>query len=263
MRKALALVVVAVSVLGGNLLPAAEWGDLKATFIFDGTPPAPKRVDITKDPQFCGKFDLVDEELVVNKENKGIANIVAYLYTTNTSPKPPIHPDYAAQAEAKLVLDNKNCRFEPHVVYLTTTQTLVLKNSDQVGHNTNYGGTRNVAFNDLIPAGAQMEKHLTVGGERAKVMCSIHTWMSAYVVVSETPYGAVSDKDGKLEIKNIPAGKWTFQFWHGGIGGYVADVKQNGKATKWDRGRFDITIKPGMNDLGEIKYEPKDKTAAK
>lgn len=255
MKKRLSLVLVAALLLSANVSSAAEWGDLKATFVYDGTPPAPTSIVVNKDPQFCGQFGLVDEELVVNKENKGIANIVAYMYT-RTGPKPSIHPDYDAQAKAKLVLDNAKCRFVPHVVLLTTTQTLVLKNSDTVGHNTNYAGFRNPAFNDLIPAGAQIEKQLTEGGERAKVTCSIHPWMNAYVVVHDTPYGGVSNKNGELVIKNIPVGTWTFQLWHGGIGGYVADVKQNGKATEWKRGRLEVTIKPGMNDLGEIKYKP-------
>lgn len=258
MKKRFSLLLVAVSLVFANVLSAAEWGDLKLRFVYDGTPPAPTPANVNKDVQFCGQFGLVDEELVVNKENKGIANIVAYMYTKGGS-TPPIHPDYAAQADAKLVLDNKKCRFEPHVILLTTTQSLVLKNSDTVGHNTNYAGFRNPAFNDLIPPGAQIEKQLTEGGERAKVMCSIHPWMMAYVVVNDNPYGGVSNKNGELVIKNIPVGTWTFQFWHGGIGGYVVDIKQNGKVTEWVRGRPEITIKPGMNDLGEIKYEPKER----
>ena len=144
MRKALALAILAVAFFTCHVLPAAEWGDLKLKFVYDGTPPAPAAISVTKDPQFCGQFGLVDEELVVNKENKGIANIVAYMYT-RAGAKPPVHPDYAAEAEAKLALDNNKCRFEPHVVMMTAGQTLVLKNSDQVGHNTNYAGFRNPA----------------------------------------------------------------------------------------------------------------------
>jgi len=159
MKTAVALVVLTISLLSGAVLPAAEWGDLKLKFVYDGTPPAPAAISVTKDPQFCGQFGLVDEELVVNKENKGIANIVAYLYTTKTGPKPPVHPDYAAEAKTKLQLDNTKCRFEPHVVVMTAGQTLVLKNSDQVGHNTNYAGFRNPAVNDFeFRRGLQIEK---------------------------------------------------------------------------------------------------------
>lgn len=255
MRKASTVIALVVCIFSSTLSFAAEWGDLKLKFVYDGAAPAAKPISVTKDTQFCGQFNLVDEELVVNKDNGGISNIVGYMYT-RSGPKPPIHPDYAAAAKSKVVLDNAKCRFDPHVVLLTTSQTLVLKNSDPVGHNTSYAGFRNVPFNDLIPSGGQLEKQLPVGGERAKVTCGIHPWMSAYVVVNDNPYGSVSNKDGVLQIKNVPAGKWTFQLWHGGFGGYVAEVKQDGKTIKWKSGRLELTIKPGMNDLGEFKYKP-------
>lgn len=258
MKRALSTIAVAILAVSGSMSRAAEWGDLKAKFIYDGDVPAAIPVVPDKDAEFCGKFEIFDEELVVNKTNKGIADVVAYMVTRD-SPTPPIHPDYAAQANAKVVLDNLGCRFTPHVTLLTTTQTLVLKNSDDVAHNTSYGGFRNPGFNDLIPIGGQLEKQLTVGGERAVVSCGIHKWMKAYVVVQDTPYNGVSNKDGELLIKNIPAGKWTFQLWHAGKGGYLAQVKQNGKATEWKSGRLEMTIKPGVNDLGEILFKIDEK----
>ncbi|MBI2478856.1 MAG: methylamine utilization protein [Planctomycetia bacterium] len=254
MKNALVLLVVTLS-LASSQLYAAEWGDLKLKFVYDGSAPAPTAINVTKDPQFCGQFGLVDEQLVVNKENGGIANVIAYMYTRGGS-TPAIHPDYAAAADAKLVLDNDKCRFEPHVLLLQTTQTLVMKNSDSVGHNTNYSTFANPPQNILIPSGGQTEQKLAQP-ERlpAKVACNIHPWMTAWLVVQDTPYSGVSNKDGELVIKNLPVGKWTFQFWQE-AGGYVAKVKQNGKATEWTRGRLEVTIKPGMNDLGEIKYKP-------
>ncbi|MEX0820058.1 MAG: methylamine utilization protein [Pirellulaceae bacterium] len=255
MKHVATLIVLAASLVGSTSLSAAEWGDLKVTFIYDGAAPAPTAINVNKDPQFCGQFPLVDESLVVNKENGGIANVIAYLYT-RSGPKPAVHPDYAETAEDKVVLDNEKCRFEPHVVLLQTTQTLVLKNTDSVGHNTNYSTFTNPPQNILIPSGGQVEQKLTQP-ERlpAKVACNIHPWMSSWLVVQDTPYSGVSNKDGELVIKNLPVGKWTFQFWQE-AGGYVAKVKQDGKATEWTRGRLEVTIKPGMNDLGEVKYKP-------
>jgi plastocyanin len=234
-------------------LPAAEWGDLKVRFTYDGPAPKADRVNVNKDAQFCGTFGLVNEDLVVNPENGGIANVVVFLYNRDSTP--PIHPDYDESATAEVVLDNKKCRFEPRVAVLRTTQTLILKNSDSVAHNTNYTCFANASDNVLIPAGGQIAKNLTEPEIRAvPVACNIHPWMKGWVVVRDTPYAAVSDKNGELIIKNLPVGEWTFQFYQEAVG-YVDDVTLNDKATSWKRGRPDLEIKPGMNDLGEVKFK--------
>jgi hypothetical protein len=38
--------------------------------------------------------------------------------------------------------------------------------------------------------------------------------MFAYVSVFDHPYFAVTDKDGKFTIKNVPDGKYTIQAFH-------------------------------------------------
>jgi hypothetical protein len=233
--------------------PAAEWGDLKVRFAYDGTAPKPKPINVNKDAQFCGPFGLVNEELIVNSQNGGIANVVVYLY--NRDSPPPIHPDYEKTARDEVVLDNKKCRFEPRVAILRTSQKLILKNSDTVAHNTNYTCFTNASDNVLIPADGQIAKMLTEAEPRAiPVACNIHPWMKGWIVVRDNPYAAVSDKNGELVIKNIPAGNWTFQFYQEAVG-YVDDIQLNGRSTTWKRGRPELEIKPGMNDLGEVKFK--------
>lgn len=243
--------VLALSSVGA----AAEWGDLKVRFTYDGPAPKPAAINITKDAQFCGQFGLLNESLVVNKENGGVRDVVVFLY--NRGSTPPIHPDYKESAMAEVVLDNKKCRFEPRIAVMRTSQTLVLKNSDSVAHNTNYQGFNN-ADNVLIPSGGIAKKMLPVQENRAiPVACNIHPWMKGWILVRDNPYGAVSDKDGNLVIKNLPVGEWTFQFYQEELG-YVAKLKLNGKPTSWTKGRPKLEIKSGMNDLGEIKFKLKD-----
>jgi hypothetical protein len=87
------------------------------------------------------------------------------------------------------------------------------------------------------------------------VSCSIHPWMRGWLLIKDHPYMGVSDADGKVVIKNLPVGKWTFQFWHERAGN-LREVKRNGESVQWTRGRLEVEIKPSLNDLGEIKLGP-------
>jgi hypothetical protein len=243
----LAVAVLAVSA------QAAEWGTLKGQFIYDGKAPAPAKLSITKDAQVCGKHNLVDESLLVGP-NGGIKNVVVYIRPARGK-KIDVHPDYAKTAHAKVVLDNANCRFDPHVALLRTSQTLVVKNSDPVGHNAKIDCFVNSAKNVLIPGNSQVELELK-SEERlpVRVSCNIHPWMSAYLIVRDDPYMAVSAEDGTFEIKNIPAGEHEFQFWHEKAG-YLGSLEV-GKEETNRRGRADLEIESGVTDLGKIKVDP-------
>jgi len=158
----------------------------------------------------CSAHKIVDEAVVVGKDGS-LANVVVYLRTK----KPDISPDYEKTAKDEVVLDNKECRFNPHVSVLRTSQTLLVKNSDKFGHNTKLDPLQNAPSNVLLPAGQEskatlaMEESLPV-----KVGCNIHPWMGGWVLVRSDPYAAVSADDGKFTIKALPAGKeLEFQLW--------------------------------------------------
>lgn len=252
---AAAIFAAAMTLIGSTSAQAQGWSDLTATFVLDGSVPTPKAIVVNKDEAVCGKHKLVDESLVVNPQNKGIANVVVYLYVKpRVGKKPPVHESYKETEKASVVLDNENCRFEPHVALLRTTQTLVAGNKDPVGHNTNMSLLKNPPQNPLIPGKASVKFNFTIEESLpAPVSCGIHPWMKGYLVVKDHPYMAVSDKDGKVTIKNVPAGKWTFQFWQEAAG-YISQAKQNGKPVKWERGQLELDIKAGTPmDLGKIE----------
>jgi hypothetical protein len=248
MQKALAVaLILAIPTLAG----AQQWGDLEGTFVYKGTPPAPAKIVPQKDPEFCGKHNLVEEKVVVNSDNKGIANVAIYLSKTPAS----VHPDYAKDAKAEIVVDNTNCRFTPHVSAIRTGQTLVIGNKDPIGHNTKADFFNNNPFNDLIPAGGSVKKTFAANEATPSALsCNIHPWMTGYVLIRDNPYFAVSDKDGKFAIKNLPAGEHEFIVWH--ETGYLSSVTLDGKATTWARGRAKVTIKPGANSLGKVEAAP-------
>jgi len=226
---------------------SGDWGDLKIRFVYDGSPPSPDAITPTKDIEVCGKHQLVDEEVKVS-EDGGLANVVVWIRSDHE-----VHPDLEAPS-GEAVIDNKNCRFEPHIVVYRTGQQLVLKNSDPIGHNTNVAGFfDNTPFNHLIPAGQSIEKQLEFDEALpVKVQCTIHPWMLGHLVVKDTPYAGASATDGTLTISKLPIGEHEFQFWHEAAGFLNLDL---GGETA-ERGRLSIEIKPGMNDMGDVKVKP-------
>lgn len=230
---------------------AQTWGNLKLRFVYDGDAPDAKPANITADQQFCGKFHVVDESLVVNKENNGIANVVVSLSTGRRGPQPSIHPSYEASSTDAVTLDNSHCRFDPHVVAVRPRQPLTLGNSDAVGHNVNIACLFNPQYNKVIPAGGQDTYQFALE-ERypVKVTCNIHPWMAAWILVRNHPYVGISDSDGNLKLANLPAGTWTFQFWQEKAGN-LTQLKIPG-AKELGKGQYQITVAEGDADLGDV-----------
>lgn len=228
------------------------WGSLSGTFVLGGKIPAPVKIKIDKDVEVCSKGKLVDESLIVDAKTRGIADIMVYIHTKPGESLPKIHPDYSKTANDKVKLDNTLCRFEPRVVLLRTSQSLVIGNTDPVGHNANAAFTKNIAFNVTIPAGGSITKALPNAEPRpATVTCGIHPYMKSFVLLKDHPYMAKTDKQGKFKIKKIPGGEWTFQFRHdkyiGSKAGQITIAKGDAKPVpaKWSKGREKFKIEDG------------------
>lgn len=115
-----------------------------------------------------------------------------------------------------VVVDQRKMAFVPHVVAVQQGTTVEFLNSDAVGHNVYWpsiSGNKKLAHNlGTWPKGEKKPFQFNDLGV-ASLLCNVHPEMSGYVVVTPTPYFAVTDKDGNFEIKNIPAGKYTLKTW--------------------------------------------------
>jgi hypothetical protein len=226
------------------------WATLRGQFVYDGDPPAMSPYDVTKEPEICtisGKAPP-QETLVVDAGTKGIKNVLIYLRDVSR-----VNPSAAPKTDA-VEFDQKHCVFLSHVLGLTVGQTMDIKNSDPTGHNTNILGA---GFNQLIPAGAaipyKIQRDATVP---YKVTCSIHPWMTAWMLPRKDGYFAVTDDQGKFSIANVPAGEpLEFQVWHesgGAAGNGLMGTTPDAKDIKWsNRGRMMLTLQP--DEQKEIK----------
>lgn len=230
---------------------ADKTGDLKITFKLKGKAPERQPLNVNKDVNFCGKFGLKDERLIVNAENNGIANVIVYVYTGSRGGTKLPKMDAPGNTHE---LANKNCRFEPHILITQAGDTLRITNPDEVGHNCNLSFLKNKAENFTVASGQEKSVELKESEPAPiPVACNIHPWMQAKLVVLEHPFAAVSDENGEVVIKGLPAGDdIVFRAYHE-AGTFREKIYINGKKDEWKSNRFELEIEEGENNLGVVE----------
>jgi plastocyanin len=117
---------------------------------------------------------------------------------------------------SKPVMDQAKMTFVPHVMAVQVGTTVEFLNSDPVGHNVYWpsiSGNKKLAHNlGTWPKGEKKPFQFNDPGA-VSLLCNVHPEMNGYIVVSPTPYFAVTDKSGNYEIKNVPPGKYTLKTW--------------------------------------------------
>jgi plastocyanin len=242
----------ATKVSGGETVSTQNWdgwGNLKGHIVVDGTPQLVDKLGAADQDKNCSPFrlkgELRSEDLVVGRNN-GLNNVALYLATKGV----PAHESYAEAAKKVVELNNHGCRFEPHMQLLRTSQTLLVKNGDTFGHNTQYTSLSQ-PFNMNLPAGSTNSVQLT-NEERqpSRYSCDVHKWMNGYLVLRASPYMAKTADDGTFEIKNLPAGgTLEIEVWHErattGLPGELKDVQGTNRLTLDKPGRLTVVIPKG------------------
>lgn len=197
-----------------------KWATIKGQIVFPADKPVPekKEINVTADKEHClSKGALVGEELIVNAKNKGVKNVWVYLKPAegDTFDAAAVHPDLAKPAAKEHTVDQPVCAFVPRVVVARAGDTLVVKNSSPVPHNIKFTSD-NMEFNQTLAAGGsyKAEKPLEAQKQPATFQCNIHPWMNGRVVIFDHPYFALTDDDGKFEIKNAPEGNFRIFYRH-------------------------------------------------
>lgn len=231
------------------------YGTLTGVIHVDGEVPAPAKVNVNKDQAVClaDGNEVIDQSLQVGADGE-LEGAFVMLYLKPRQ-KVKIHPDLEKPSGDAPVLDNNKCMFIPANLAVRTGQDLILKNSDAAGHNCNIQSFKN-SKNVNLPPNSDLKIQFDASDKTpAVVKCDIHPWMTAYLLIREDPYFAVTDKSGKFTIEKIPAGEWSFQFWHNRCG-YMKDLSMDGKKFLGRRGEFDVEIKDGETvDLGKLIIE--------
>jgi len=205
--------------------PAALPGNSNITgsIKFVGKAPTARVIRMDSDSLCMPEGPNTSEVIVVGPEN-GLQNVFVYVKDglgdrTFPAPKTPV------------VLDQKGCKYSPHVFGAQVGQPVTILNSDPTLHNVHAVPKSNTEFN-FGQSKKGMETTRTF--DKAEVMvpfrCDVHGWMNAYAGIVAHPFFAVSKPDGSFEIKGLPAGTYTIEAWHERLGTQTTKVTVDGKA---------------------------------
>ena len=212
----LGVVTLPLPSLSYEAITVSDGGTIVGEVKYAGDPPAPEKIDVTKDANICGTEPKVSPVLVVGA-NKGIKDVVASL--------PNIQKGKAlGKPEKPPVLDQKNCEYHPYAQIIPVNTTLEITNSDDVLHNIKTKGGTKTSFNIAQP---KFKRKLTMefkNPEIVQVECNVHGWMNAIVVVEDNPYDALTDASGSFKITDVPPGKYTVKVWHSKLGEQTKEV---------------------------------------
>jgi len=190
-------------------------GTITGVISFNGTPPAPKKIDTGADPA-CGAAspNLMTDDTIV-KDGK-LANVFIYVKDGEAGGKKI--GDYTWPTPTTAVtLDQNGCHYKPHVMGIQVNQKLSVTNSDKTTHNIHPTPSLNKEWNKTQPVGAApIEETFARPEQLIPVKCNQHPWMKAYIGVMKHPLYAVSDEGGAFEIKDVPAGTYTVVAWREG-----------------------------------------------
>lgn len=117
--------------------------------------------------------------------------------------------------EKHAIMDQKNLTFTPHILPVVKGTTVDFMNSDDVLHNVFTPDKCAEKFNlGTWPKGEVRSYQFNNAGCVSVMLCNVHPEMEAYVFVLDTPFYAVTAKDGSYSIKDLPPGKYTLKIWH-------------------------------------------------
>jgi hypothetical protein len=195
---------------GYQVIPVANGGTIRGTVKWQGPLPHLPALEINKDPQVCdpsGQKHRDLERLVVSA-NGGVANTVVFLRDIKAGKAMDLPLERRS-------LNQKNCRYEPHILLVPLQAVLTVHSSDPLLHTVHMSGSADYNL-PFTTAGQEISRPMTREG-MVDLRCNAgHVWMNGEAVVATNPYYAVTDAEGHFELSSVPPGQYEIVAWHEG-----------------------------------------------
>jgi len=209
-------------------------GTVTGTITYKGKMPAPRKIQIVKDHESCGKHPT--EVPMMTTDSAGhVAQAVAYLANITEGKDFP-------DSEAKPRIDQNTCEFHPHIQVVRAKEEVEIVNSDPVAHNINASQRIYTLFNILQPQQGMKAVQKFAKPGVVNLKCNVHDWMQGYVHVALHPYYQLTGADGAFRLENVPPGKYELAVWQEYLGEQT----------------FPVEVKAGETSDMQIVLKPKE-----
>jgi hypothetical protein len=195
-----------------KVIDVNDGGTISGTIRWGGAVPHEMDFPITKDTQICdpeGKKSVSLERLIIGPEG-GVANTIVYLNNISAGKAMEL-------PEQRRHLDQKHCRYVPHILLVPENSALQMQSSDATLHIIHMDGA--ASFNLPFPFTNQVTARTMARPGLVNLRCNGgHVWMNAEMMVVPHPYYAVTDESGRFEFTSVPPGTYQIVAWHEGWG---------------------------------------------
>jgi len=191
-----------------DVITVRDGGTISGTVKWVGPRVKPPSVAITKNPEVCDPegTKVRDLERLEVGHDDGVANTVVYLkdITQGKAMDLPL---------SRRTLDQKNCRYVPHISLVPVNDEIAIKSSDPILHTVQMMGAASI--NLPFPFQNQyIKRQLNVPGVIDMKCNAGHTWMNGIILVVRQPYIAITDEHGNFRLAGVPPGNYEIAAWH-------------------------------------------------
>ena len=203
--------IISFLIIAILLIPEIAFsGSIQGVTIFSGKTEELKPYKTGKYKKACGS-GIQNESLLIN--NKGVRNSVISLHGKNLK-----------KQGGEYKLDQKKCRYEPHVIAVPLDSELKIHSSDPINHKIHTYSFENDPINIMFLPGQDAYSQEMEEAEIIKVECDLHDWMRAWIVVTPNAYSTVSGADGSFKIPDVPPGEYELEAWHETLGSLTKNI---------------------------------------
>lgn len=193
-----------------QVISVSDGSTIKGTVKWQGPLPHLVQSEINKDPQVCDPQGVKrrDLERLEISGSGGVANTVVFLKDISRGKAMDL-------PEARQFLNQKNCRYEPHILLVPLNGTLQVKSSDPLLHTVHMSGASD--YNLPFTFQGQLMNRVMNRDGVVDLRCNAgHVWMNSEMIVARNPYYAVTDENGAFQLTNVPPGEYEIVAWHEG-----------------------------------------------